>query len=129
MTFYIRRLRQVVGLIYILMYMAIFTYVFILRDYQSGVMISSKFAVTVMLWFILSLAVKVSMVMNRTIELLNLFALLAFMSIGITYIPHPAHYSAIEDFCYYLYFFGGAACDFFDFLFEATPKAERAGHP
>lgn len=125
MTFHIHRLRQAIGLIYILFYLAIFAYAFILRDYQSGA-VSSQFAVTVVLWFILSSAVKVSMVMNRSIELLNLFALMAFMSIGISYIPHPAHYSSIEDFCYYLYIFGGPACDFFDFLYEATPKGEEA---
>ena len=128
MTLRIYRFRQAVGLIYILLYMVIFAYAFMLRDYQPAE-ISSTFALTVMLWFVLSLAVKVSMLMNRIIELLNLFALLAFMSIGITYIPHPAHYSSIEDFCYYLYFYGGPACDFFDFLYEATPKREQAGRP
>jgi hypothetical protein len=122
MTFYIRRPRQAIGLIYILMYiMILFTYVFIMRDDQSW-LIESKFTATVFLWFMLSLAVKVSMFMNRTIELLNLVALLAFMSIGITYIPQPAHYSSVQDFCYYLYIIGGSACDFFDFLYESVPR-------
>ncbi len=122
MPFNINRLRQVVGLIYILMYIFIFfAYVFILRDDQSW-MIQSKFTVTVMLWFMLSLAVKVSMFMNRAIEMLNLAAFLAFMSIGFTYNPQPGHYSSIENFSYYLYFIGGSACDLIDFLYEAAAR-------
>jgi len=122
MSFSIRRPRQAVGLIYILLYIFLFfTYAVFLRDDQSWAM-QSKFTATVMLWFVLSLAVKVSMFMNRIFELLNLVALLAFMSIGFTYIPHPAHYSSIEDFCYYLYYLGGPACDFFDFLYESTAR-------
>ena len=122
MPFNIHRPRQAVGLIYILMYIFIFfTYAIILRDDQSWV-IEPKFTVTVILWFILSLAVKVTMFMNRIIELLNLVALVALMSIPFTYNPHPGHFSSIENFCYYLNFFGGSACDFFDFLYEGAAK-------
>ena len=88
-----------------------------LRDDQSWTT-EPKFTVTVILWFILSLAVKVSMFMNRRIELLNLGALIAVMSIGFTYVPQSGYFSSIEYFCYYLHFLGGSACDFFDFLFE-----------
>ena len=122
MPFYIHRPRQAVGLIYILMYIFIFfTYAIILRDDQSWT-IEPKFTVTVILWFILSLAVKVSMFMNRTIELLNLVALVAVMSIGFTYVPQPGHFSSIENFRYYLHFIGGSACDFFDFLYESAAR-------
>lgn len=122
MPFYIHRPRQAIGLIYILMYIFIFfTYAFILRNDQSWT-IEPKFTVTVILWFILSLAVKVSMFMNRTIELLNLVALVAVMSIGFTYVPQPGHFSSIENFCYYLHFIGGSACDFFDFLYESVAR-------
>ena len=124
MPFNINRLRQVVGLIYILMYIFIFfAYVFILRDDQSWAM-EPKFTVTVILWFILSLAVKVSMFMNRIIELLNLVALFAFLSIGFTYHPQPGHTSSIENLCYYLSFTGGSACDFFDFLYESVARRQ-----
>jgi hypothetical protein len=122
MTFYIHRPRQAVGLIYILVYIVIFfAYAFARRDDQSWT-IESKFTVTAILWFILSLAVKVSMLTNRTSELLNLSAIVAFMSIGFTYNPQPDHLSSIENFCYYLNFAGGSACDLFDFVYEAAAK-------
>jgi polyhydroxyalkanoate synthesis regulator phasin len=41
--------------------------------------------VAVILWFRLSLAIKVSRLMNRTIELLNLIAVVGFMSLGFAY--------------------------------------------
>ena len=127
MPFYIHRPRQVIGLIYILMYIFIFvTYASTLRDDQSWV-IEPKFTATVILWFTLSLAVKVSMFMNRIIELLNLVALVAFMSIGFTYYPHPGHSSSIENFCYYLSFIGGPVCDFFDFLYESAARRQPEG--
>ena len=122
MSFDIRRPRQIVGLIYILIYVFIFfTFAFIRNDDQSWT-IESKFAVAVIFWFLLSLAVKVSMVMNRPIELLNLMATVAFMSIGFTYYPQPDHMSSIENFCYYLNFIGGSACDFFDFVYIGAAK-------
>ena len=122
MPFYVHRPRQVVGLIYLLVYIFIFvTYAVILRDDQSWTMVP-KLTVWVMLWFILSLSVKISMFMNRTIELLNLLALVALMSIGLVYIPHPGSFSSIENFCYYLNFIGGSACDFFDFLYISPAK-------
>jgi hypothetical protein len=123
--FYIHRPRQVVGLLYILIYIFIFfTYAVILRDDQSWT-IEPKFTVMVILWFMLSLAVKISMFMNRGIELLNLFALVALMSLGLTYNQHPGHFSSIENFCYYLNFIGGSACDFFDFLYEAPARRPK----
>ena len=104
------------------MYLSIFfTYAFFLSDDRSWA-IEPKFTVTVSLWFILSLAVKVSMFMNRIIELLNLFALVAFLSIWFTYNPQPGQYSSIENFCYYLNLVGGSACDFFDFLYESAAR-------
>ena len=122
MPFYIHRPRQVIGLIYILLYIFIFfVYFFILRNDQY-LTSEPKFTATVFLWFTLSLAVKISMFMNRLIELLNLFAILAFMSIGFTYYPQPGNSSAVENFCYYLYFSGGSLCDFFDFLYESGAK-------
>jgi len=121
MSFYIHRPRQAIGLIYMLMYIFIFfTYAFILRDDSWA--IEPKFTVMVILWFILSLAVKVSMFMNRIIELLNLVALVAVMSIGFVYIPQPGHFSSIENFCYYLNFIGGSICDFFDFVYESAAR-------
>ena len=132
MAFHIRRPRQVVGLIYIGMYLVIFfTYAVIRRDDQSWT-IESKFTVAVLLWFILSLAVKVSMVMNRIVELLNLVAVVAFMSIGFTYTPQPDHVSSIENLCYYLNFLGGSACDLFDFIYAGAgrrPEDTWAGPP
>ena len=125
MALHIRRLRQVVGLIYILMYISIlFAYVFFLDDDQSW-RIQSKFTFTVMLWFILSLAVKVSMLMNRAVEMLNLVAFLVFMSMGFTYNPQPDHYSSIENFSFYLYVIGGSACDLIDFLYEAAARRPK----
>jgi hypothetical protein len=122
MRFYIHRPRQVAGLIYILLYIAIlFAFAVILRDDQSWTS-EPKFTAMVILWFLLSLAVKVSMVMNRIIELLNLGALVAVMSIGFFYVPHPGHFSSIESFCYYLQLIGGSVCDFFDFLYESGAK-------
>lgn len=122
MSRYIHRPRQAVGLIYIMLYVSIFfTYAIVLRDDQSWT-IEPKFTAAVILWFLLSLAVKVSMFTNRNIELLNLMALVAVMSIGFTYVPHPGRYSSIENFCYYLHFIGGSACDFFDFLYESAAK-------
>ena len=122
MAFCIRRPRQVVGLIYILLYLPIFfTFAFIRGDDQSWTM-TSKFAVAVIVWFLLSLAVKISMVMNRAVELLNLIAVVAFMSIGFTYHPQPGHISSIENFCYYLNIMGGSACDLFDFVYTGAAR-------
>ena len=121
MPFRICRLRQAVRLTYLLLYTFIFiTYAIILRD--SSWTLEPKFSIMVILWFLLSLAVKVTMLMNRTIELLNLASLVAVMSMGFTYVPHPGHFSSIENFCYYLNFIGGSACDFFDFLYEGAAK-------
>lgn len=64
---------------------------------------------------------------DRIIELLNLMALLAFMSLGFVYFPHPGSFSSIENFCYYLIFTGGSACDFFDFLYESGAKDTEDG--
>ena len=96
----------------------------ILPDDQSWA-VDLKFTITVFVWFILSSAVKVSMFMNRSFELLNLFALVAFVSIGFFYNPVPGHHSPIENFVYYLYLIGGAACDAFDFVYEAVPKRQE----
>ena len=122
MPFYIHRPRQAIGLIYVLIYLSLFfTYAVVLRDDQSWT-IEPKFTVAVIVWFILSFAVKVSMVMNRIIELLNLAALLAVLSIAFIYIPQPGQFSSIEKFCYYLNLIGGSACDFFDFLYESAAR-------
>ena len=126
MPFYIHRPRQVIGLIYILMYIFFFfTYAIVLGDDQSWV-IEPKFTTMVMLWFTLSLAVKVSMVMNRVIELLNLVALVAVMSVGFTYYAQPGQFSSIEKFCYYINFFGGSAIDFFDLVYNAGARRPEA---
>ena len=125
MAFRIHRPRQAVGLIYIVLYMVIFfVYLFILKDDRSW-LIQSKFTVTVMIWFIISLSVKVSMFLDRTVELLNLLALLGFMSIGFTYSPPGIHPSSIQNFCYYLYFVGGSLCDLFDFAYEAVYRLPK----
>ncbi len=122
MSFVIHRPRQAIGLLYILVYIAIFfTYVFILKDDKSWAL-EPKFAITVFLWFILSLAVKISMFMNRVIELLNVVAVLAFLSIGFTYIPQPGHSSSIQNFCYYLYLTGSPICDLCDFVYNAGTR-------
>ena len=122
MPFQFRRPRQAVGLIYILLYLIIFfTYAFILKDDRSWA-IEPKFTASVILWFILSLAVKVTMFMNRIMELLNLVALVAVLSIPFMYVPHPGAFSSIESFCYYLNFIGGSLCDFFDFLYESATR-------
>ena len=122
MPFRIHRPRQAVGLIYIVLYVVLFiVYAVILGDDQSWT-IQPKFTAAVMLWFILSLAVKVAMFMNRAIELLNLGALLAVLSLAFMYIPHPGQFSSIEYFCYYLHLAGGSACDFFDFLYESAAR-------
>lgn len=122
MTLYIHRPRQAIGLLYIVAYVAIFlTYVFFLSDDQSW-MTAPKFTATVFIWFILSLSVKASMLVNRTIELLNVAALVAFLSIGFTYHPNPDNPSSIQNFCYYLYFIGGSACDVFDFIYEGAAR-------
>jgi hypothetical protein len=128
MTLYIRRPRQAIGLIYILMYIVIFfTYALIRRDDQSWG-IESNFTVAVIIWFMLSLAVKVSMFMNRSFELLNLVSMVAFMSIAFAYIPHPGHLSSIESFCYYLNFFGGSVIDICDFVYEGAAKPAEDAH-
>ena len=62
------------------------------------------------------------MLLDLKRELLNLVALVAFMSIGFIYHPQPGHLSSIENFCYYLNFSGGSACDLFDFVYEAVAK-------
>jgi len=107
---------------YLLIYTFIFAKYFIFRD-DSSWAIAPSFSALVILWFLLSLAVKVSMFMDRNIELLNLLALLSFMSLAFLYIPHPGQFGSIENFCYYLIFTGGSACDFFDFLYESGAKA------
>ena len=122
MTFHIHRPRQAVGLLYIVMYFAIlFAYVFVMEDDRSW-MTAPKFTATVAVWFILSMAVKVSMLADRTIELLNVAAMAAFLSIGFTYHPNPYHPNAIQNFCYYLYVIGGSACDLFDFIYEGASR-------
>ena len=122
MTSYFHRPRQAVGLLYLVMYLAIFfAYLFILQDDRSWT-IEPKFTATVFIWFILSLAVKASMFTNRSIELLNVAASVAFLSIGLTYHPHPDNPSSIESFCYYLSLIGGSACDIFDFIYEGAAK-------
>ena len=128
MDFNIYRFRQVIGLIYIFLYISVFfLYAFILKDDQPWV-VKSPFTATVFLWFTLSLAVKVSMFLDRSMELLNLVATLAFLSIAFVYNPRPVPIgfgnTSIENFCYYLHFIGGSACDFFDFLYEAVPKRQ-----
>lgn len=125
MSFRIHRLRQVIGLIYILLYIIFFVvYAIILRDDQSWT-IEPKFTAVVILWFMLSLAVKVSMFMNRSIELLNLAALLAVTTLALMYVPHPGSFSSIEKFCYYLHLTGGSACDFFDFFYESVARRPK----
>ena len=127
LTFAIHKLRQAIGLIYLLMYAGIFfVYAFLLEDDRSW-QNEFKFTITVFIWFVLSLAVKVSMVIDRFIELLNLLAVLAFLSIGFTYHPNLYHPSSIQNFSYYLYFIGGSACDFFDFIYQgaASPQKDR----
>ena len=69
-----------------------------------------------------AVATDMLMVLNRIVELLNLSALVAALSIGFFYVPHPGHFSSIENFCYYLHLTGGSACDFFDFLYESAAK-------
>ena len=130
MNFPIHRPRQAIGLIYIVMYVAIlFSYVFILKDDQSW-RAEPKFTATVFIWFILSLAVKVSMLKGRVVELLNVAAMVAFLSIGFTYHPNPDNPSSIQNFCYYLYFAGGSACDVFDFIYEGADRrpVDRIGN-
>ena len=118
MISYIRRPRQVIGLIYMLMYIIIFiTFAIFQREDQSW-SIDIKLTAIVMLWFILSLSVKVSMFMNRILELLNLSAFVTYMSIGFIYRPQPGPSTSIENFCYYLYFMGGPVCDLFDFFIQ-----------
>ena len=122
MGLYIHRPRQAIGLLYILMYGAILVaYVFFLEDDRSW-MTEPEFTATVFIWFILSLAVKVSMLTNRVVELLNVAAMAAFLSIGFTYHPNLYDPSAIQNFCYYLYVIGGSACDVFDFIYEGAAK-------
>jgi len=122
MTSYIHRPRQAIGLIYIVAYIVIlFTYVFILKDDQSW-RIEPQFTATVFIWFLLSLAVKFSMLTDRVIELLNVTALLAFFSLGFTYHPNPDTPGSIQNFCYYLNLMGGSACDVFDFIYEGAAK-------
>ena len=122
MTYKIHRPRQAIGLIYIVMYIGIFLMaVFILKEDQSW-MEEPEFTVAVFIWFILSLAVKVSMLTNRVIELLNVTAMVAFFSIGFTYHPNPDNPSSIQNFCYYLSIIGGSVCDVFDFIYEGAAK-------
>ena len=122
MRFHLHRPRQAVGLIYMAIYIVIFfTYAFFRRDDQSWTS-QSTFAVAVILWFMISLAVKVSMVMNRVAELLNLAAVVAFMSIGFAYAPQSDQMSSIENFCYYLNILGGSACDLFDFVYTGAAR-------
>lgn len=125
MSFYIHRPRQAIGLLYILVYISIFfIFALNLQDDHSWA-IEPKFTIMVILWFILSLAVKVSMLTNRTIEFLNLVAVVAFFSIGFTYNPQPDHSNSIEDFCYYLSLTGGFICDVCDFVYEAGARRPK----
>lgn len=122
MPLYIYRKRQWVGFVYALVYIALFIYyVVYLEDDQSWVK-QPKFTIAVTIWFILSFAVKVSMFMNRTVELLNLVAVFAFLSIGFFYIPRPDQLRPIEAFCFYLQLSGGTICDVCDFIYEAVSK-------
>ena len=122
MTAYIHRPRQAIGLLYIVAYIGfLLAYVFIIEDDRSW-LAEPKFTATVFIWFILSLAVKASMVMNRVVELLNVTAMVAFFSIGFTYHPNPDNPSSIQNFCYYLSIMGGSACDLFDFIYEGAAK-------
>jgi len=97
------------------------TYVFVLEDDRSWAL-QPIFTITVVIWFILSLAVKVSMVLDRMIELLNLVAIVAYLSIAFTYYPHPGYYTSFENFCYYLHFSGGLVCDVCDFFYESVSR-------
>lgn len=118
----LHRPRQAIGLLYVVMYLGTFlAYVFILENDRSW-MAAPKFTATVLIWFLLSLAVKVSMVTDRVVELLNVTAMMAFFSIGFTYHPNPDIPSSIQNFCYYLSFMGGSACDVFDFIYEGAAK-------
>ena len=122
MTFSIHRPRQAVGLIYILIYLLLFFTYAIIQSGDKSWTVDPKFTAAVILWFLLSLAVKVTMFMDRKIELVNLTALVAVLSIGFMYIPQPGQFSSIEKFCYYLTLTGGSACDFFDFLYESAAR-------
>ncbi len=126
MPFGIHRPRQVVGLIYTAVYLSIFfVYLFVWKD-DSAPVATSVFAATVFIWFVLSLAVKVSMAVNRLVELVNLMAVLAFLMLGFSYNPYPAPTgfadTSIGDFCYYLHLAGGAICDVCDFVYESAAK-------
>ena len=121
------RPRQAVGFIYVLAYLGIlFAYVFYMEDDGAWAEVP-HFTATVAVWFALSLAVKASMVMDRTIELLNLFAVVGFLSIAFTYYPQPGHSRSIELFCYYLNMAGGPVCDVCDFLYESVAKQPEEG--
>jgi hypothetical protein len=73
MQFHIYRLRQGIGLIYILLYISIFfTYVVILNDDKSW-MVNSPFTAMVFLWFMLSSAVKVIGLLGKLSVLLPIF--------------------------------------------------------
>lgn len=116
------RKRQWAGFVYMLVYIAVFIYyVVYLENDQSWAKVP-KFTLTVAIWFILSFAVKVSMLMDWTIELLNLAAVIAFLSIAFTYTPLPDQFRPIEAFCYYLQLTGGTVCDVCDFVYEAGVK-------
>ena len=65
------------------------------------------------------------MLANRIVELLNVAAMLAFLSMGFTYHPNPDNPSSIQSFCYYLYLAGGSACDVFDFIYEGAAQGPR----
>ena len=109
-------------MLYIVIYAVIFLIFAVFRRDDQSWLIEPKFTAAVIIWFVLSLAVKLSMFMNRIIELLNLSAIVAFMTIGFTYYPMPGPSSSIENFCYYLNFIGGSVCDFFDFFYESGAK-------
>lgn len=118
----IHRPRQAIGVIYIALYGAIFLgYVFFM-EHDGSWMAAPKFTAAVSIWFLLSLAVKVSMVTNRSAELLNVVAVMAFLAIGFAYHPNPDNPNSIQRFCYYLYCIGGSACDVFDFIYEGAAK-------
>jgi hypothetical protein len=128
MTFPIHRPRQAVGWLYSAGYLAILLgYVFILEDDRSWTA-APAFTATVTIWFLLSLSVKVSMATDRVVELLDVAAMVAFLSIGFSYHPNPDNPNAIQSFAYYLYLIGGPACDVFDFIYEGAAKVSE-GRP
>jgi hypothetical protein len=122
MRFPIHRPRPAIGWLYIVMYGVVcLAYVLILEDDRAWAL-DPKFTAAVVIWFLLSLAVKISMVTNRVVELLNAAAMVAFLSMGFTYHPNPDDPNSLQTFCYYLFFLGGPLCDVFDFIYTGAAK-------